>query len=412
MPLTASEFATLMAPLGPFGTPPTIAAGVSGGPHSLALALLAQEWALSRGGRVLALIADHGLRPEAEEEALGVARLLAGQGIAAQVLRLGLSPGAAMQERARLARRTAMLAAAARWGAPWLLLGHHRGDQAETLAFRAQHGSGPAGLAGMAAVTAFPEGLLLRPLLSVPPARLEALLAARGIIPVRDPSNDNPRFTRVRLRQALADPGGTGPGTAALAEAARLFGLRRQGRAKAIAARLALAATPHPFGMIRLDRTALGDDGLAEATLSALVRLVAGAEHPPPRDGLRHLLAEGRGTLHGALWAGPWLMREPAAIAPPISAMPGATWDGRWRLAGDALILSGDLFGGLGDAASGFRACRPARGLPLAALRTLPALWRGGVPIVVPALLEGETGPFKHLSCLPLPSGGPAIASL
>ncbi|MBR0678837.1 tRNA lysidine(34) synthetase TilS, partial [Roseomonas alkaliterrae] len=53
-----------MAPLGPFGPAPRIAAGVSGGPHSLALALLAAGWARARGGDLLALIAEHGLRPE------------------------------------------------------------------------------------------------------------------------------------------------------------------------------------------------------------------------------------------------------------------------------------------------------------------------------------------------------------
>jgi tRNA(Ile)-lysidine synthase len=38
------DFARWMAPLGPFGVAPRIVAGVSGGPHSLALALLLAEW--------------------------------------------------------------------------------------------------------------------------------------------------------------------------------------------------------------------------------------------------------------------------------------------------------------------------------------------------------------------------------
>ncbi|MBR0674538.1 ATP-binding protein, partial [Neoroseomonas soli] len=90
-----------MAPLGPFGPSPRIAAGVSGGPHSLALALLAAEWARARGGDLLALVADHGLRPESGAEAEGVAALLAARGIAARVLRLGLAGGPGLQERAR-----------------------------------------------------------------------------------------------------------------------------------------------------------------------------------------------------------------------------------------------------------------------------------------------------------------------
>ncbi|TDG03640.1 tRNA lysidine(34) synthetase TilS, partial [Paracraurococcus ruber] len=75
-----------MAPLGPFGPAPRLAAGVSGGPHSLALALLADRWARGRGGTLLALVVDHGLRPESAAEAAGVVARLAARGIAARRL--------------------------------------------------------------------------------------------------------------------------------------------------------------------------------------------------------------------------------------------------------------------------------------------------------------------------------------
>uniref|UniRef100_UPI00135A9E86 tRNA lysidine(34) synthetase TilS n=1 Tax=Rhodovarius lipocyclicus TaxID=268410 RepID=UPI00135A9E86 len=212
------DFAALTAGFGP--APPVVAAGVSGGPHSLALALLAQEWAAARGIRFLALIADHGLRPESAAEAEHVRAMLAGQGIAARVLALSVAPGPAMQERAREARLAALLAACAEEGAAWLFLGHHRLDQVETLLFRAARGSGEAGLAAMPGWRAMPEALVLRPLLGTPPAALEDVCAAAGLPPVRDPSNDNPRFARIRTRAALADPGGEGETVAALALAA------------------------------------------------------------------------------------------------------------------------------------------------------------------------------------------------
>ena len=53
-----------MARLGPFEPAPRLAAGVSGGADSMALALLADVWARERGGALLALIVDHGLRAE------------------------------------------------------------------------------------------------------------------------------------------------------------------------------------------------------------------------------------------------------------------------------------------------------------------------------------------------------------
>ena len=65
-----------MGPLGPFDPAPRLAAGVSGGPHSLALAWLAAEWARARGGMLLALIVDHGLRAESRAEADAVADII------------------------------------------------------------------------------------------------------------------------------------------------------------------------------------------------------------------------------------------------------------------------------------------------------------------------------------------------
>ena len=67
--------AAAMDQLGPFPPAPLLAAGVSGGADSLALALLADGWARARGGALLALIVDHGLRPAAADEASTTAAL-------------------------------------------------------------------------------------------------------------------------------------------------------------------------------------------------------------------------------------------------------------------------------------------------------------------------------------------------
>ena len=61
-PVDGATFARLMAPFDPFESNPDLAVAVSGGRDSLSLALLAHEWAAGRGGRVLALVVDHGLR--------------------------------------------------------------------------------------------------------------------------------------------------------------------------------------------------------------------------------------------------------------------------------------------------------------------------------------------------------------
>lgn len=363
-----------MAPLGPFGPAPRIAAGVSGGPHSLALALLADRWVRERGGDFLALIADHGLRPESGAEADGVAALLAARGITVRVLRLGLARGAGLQERARAARMAALTATAASEGRPWLLLGHHRADQAETLLFRALRGSGPAGLAAMAAARDGGGVLVLRPLLGTVPAALEAVLGEAGLDPVRDPSNLDPRFARVRVRAALADPAGTGPGIAALAAAATAFGARRKRAEGEVARRLAAAAEIRPEGFAWVDPAALGRDAAGIFALAGLLALVGGAAFTPPAAAVAALIQRGGGTLTGA-WVRPgaggrWLVaRDPGLVGPPVEALRGAAWDGRFRLLGPG--RTGWRLGALGqDVAT----LRDVSGLPAAVLRALPSV--------------------------------------
>lgn len=371
-----------MAGLGPFGAAPLLGLGVSGGPHSLAMAVLARDWAVARGGRVLAIVADHGLREGGAAEAAGVAARLEGLGIPARRLALGLSPGGGLHERARAARFAALAGACEAAGAPWLLLGHHRADQAETVAFRALRGSGAAGLAGMAPARPAGGVLVLRPLLGIGPGAIEDFLAREGLVPLRDPSNDDPRFARARLRAALGDSEG-----AALAEAASAFGRRRAALRAAVAARLALAARFEEAGWVRLDLAALGRDGVAEAALSALVRAVGGGGHPPPRASVAGLLARGGGSLGGAVLRGGVLCREPARCAPWVPALPGVVWDGRWLVmeapAGTAVgaLGPGGGRGGLPAlVAAGLAAIRDGEGR-LVAVPGLPGGAREGVRV-------------------------------
>jgi tRNA(Ile)-lysidine synthase len=365
----ASEFDALMAPLGPFGPAPPLAAGVSGGPHSLALALLADAWARARGGSLLALIADHGLRADSGAEAARVAAGLTSRGIAARILDLRLPAGPALQDRARAARLAALLAACGAEGRPWLLLGHHRDDQAETLLARAFSGSGPDGLAAMPPVRAAPEALILRPLLGQAPSRLEATVAAAGLVPERDPSNADPRFLRARLRAALGDGAA---GHEALAAAAAAFASRRAARERAIAARLAAGARLSSLGHARIDPRAFGQDATGIAAFALLLRLVGGAPYAPDEAAAAALLGRGQGTLAGC-WLRPapqgglWLLREPGAVAAPVAALHGTLWDGRFRLTGPG--AAGHSLGALGAA-------------PLPGGPRLPAALRRGLPAI------------------------------
>src|SRR4029077_2851866 len=84
--VAAPEIAALMAPFAPFEAHPVLAVAVSGGRDSLALALLAQDWAGARNGGVLGFAVDHCLRPESGSEAATTLERLGGLGIAGEIL--------------------------------------------------------------------------------------------------------------------------------------------------------------------------------------------------------------------------------------------------------------------------------------------------------------------------------------
>lgn len=81
-----------------------------------------------------------------------------------------------------------------------LLTAQHRDDQAETLLLALKRGSGPAGLAAMAADMPFRGRRLVRPLLDCSRAELEAYAREHQLHWVEDDSNHDPRFDRNFLR--------------------------------------------------------------------------------------------------------------------------------------------------------------------------------------------------------------------
>ncbi len=249
------DFARLMAPLGPFEARPQLAVAVSGGADSLALALLAERWARARGGRIVALTVDHGLRRESAGEAAAVARWMKRRGIAHRILVWrGAKPGAGIQAAARAARYRLLedwCAARARArGIVHLLLGHQREDQAETLLLRLERGSAAYGLAAMPAITERPGVRLLRPLLAVPRAALADFLRREGQAWIDDPSNRDRRYRRVHMRAAL---GGDSALSKRIADSAAELGRTRAALEAGVADCLVRAVTLHPEAFASLD---------------------------------------------------------------------------------------------------------------------------------------------------------------
>jgi tRNA(Ile)-lysidine synthase len=379
-----------MEPLGPFEPAPRIAVAVSGGPDSMALVLLIGRWARARRGAAVALTVDHGLRPESAAEARQVGLWMRAHGIGHRVLRWHAGPiTSRLQAKAREARYRLLTAWCRDNGVLHLALAHQRDDQAETLAFRLARGSGPDGLAAMPAVAETADVRLLRPLLDCSRERLRAFLAARGQAWIDDPSNRDPRFARVRVREAL----GARPQAAAdLAQTAHRLGRARAVREAATASLLARAAAPYPAGFCVLDMASLraAPRDLALRALARVLMCVGGETYPPARERLERLFDDllgtapdgKRRTLAGCLVTprGPTIhvAREARGLEPAVALAAGedVSWDRRFHLSRvqgrrPSLVV----------AAIGIEGWRAARGaIGAAGLRfdvgmTLPGLW-------------------------------------
>lgn len=283
-PITIAEAKALFADL---AEPPALLLAVSGGPDSVALMWLAARWrdGLKVKPKLFAATVDHGLRREAHKEALAVARLARRLKIPHRILRwTGAKPKTGLQMAARKARYELLATAAKKSGAAHLVTAHTLDDQAETVIMRMARGSGIGGLAAMARTTQRDGVTLVRPLLSIPKARLVATLAKAKIQFADDPSNRDPQFTRARLRTLMPELAREGLDARRLSQLAGR--LRRAEQALEVSTDRAMAdlsrkgPEAHGIGLARAEWFALP----AEIRIRLLRRLVDQLGHEGPSE--------------------------------------------------------------------------------------------------------------------------------
>lgn len=176
-----------------------VVVAVSGGGDSTALLHVLARLAPRLDIELHAHGVDHGLRPDASAE-LDLAERLAGDlGVPFSRSVLDVREGSNLQARARAARYAALDAVAERIGAPWVATAHHENDRAETILMRILRGTSPRGLAILPAASE----RRLRPLIRSPASAIVMHLARHGLSFATDPSNQNPRFLRTRIRHEL-----------------------------------------------------------------------------------------------------------------------------------------------------------------------------------------------------------------
>ncbi len=296
---------------------------LSGGGDSVALLMLAVDWARANGRRVLALTVDHGLNPESRDWSRQCETVARTAGADWRELRwTGDKPATGLPAAARKARHALLADAARAAGAAVILLGHTADDVAESDLIRAE-GTPIGRLREWAPSPAWPEGrglMLLRPLLGERRAMLRDLMTSRGLDWIEDPANADLRFARARARAALR---GADAGSASdAAEVQRPWTWRA-----------------HWSGAFEVDRE------MSPAFLAALALSAAGTDRPPRGERvqrLRNRLAapgDFGATLAGAAfstWRDRVLVgREAGRTGLPslrLEAGRPEAWDGRFQI--------------------------------------------------------------------------------
>jgi tRNA(Ile)-lysidine synthase len=390
--------------LSKFSAPARLLIAVSGGSDSIGLLLAFSDALKQYHGPPVTLLAatiDHGLRPEAADEAQYVARFCTDRSVLHVIRRWeGTKPVSGISAAARTARYNLLMEIAEELGADAIVTGHTLDDQFETIAMRQQRsgedGLAPAqlngfslGLAGMApAVILARRHLLLRPLLSTRRAAIRMMLTEQGIGWIDDPSNIDVRYERARTRQML-HPVTDGQAVLQL-NAINEAGLARRGLVGAAAQMVERHITLTDAVLARVDNAAFAEDqAVFVHALATLIAVLGGRSHLIDAERMERLQSwlatgkAGRQTVGRVMLQrrrdGLFLARESRDLT-PFQVTPGRThiWDGRWRIEnrGDVVVTVGPHAPDRKAAVERFPLAPPA--VALAGLRALPLLeWAG-----------------------------------
>ena len=177
---------------------------VSGGVDSLALAFLTKVYALKKNLNPRYFIVDHKLRKESTYEAYKVKRILKSLKINSQVLTWkGKKPMSNIQSFARSKRYELLFFKCKKLKISNLVLGHHIDDVIENFFLRMARGSGLKGLVSLGTNTQIENINLIRPLIEFDKRDLIFLSKFIFSFYVDDPTNDDIKFNRIKVRNLI-----------------------------------------------------------------------------------------------------------------------------------------------------------------------------------------------------------------
>jgi len=181
----------------------SFALAVSGGSDSLCLAYFGKIYSLEFGNKIHVLIIDHQLRKESLKEALKVKQILSKRKISSKILSWkGKIPKSNIQKKARDIRYSLLSNYCLKKNIKYLITAHHGDDQIENFFIRLLRGSGLTGLSSMTTKTKYNDNLkIIRPLLNLNKKDLKYVTLNYFKTYIKDPSNDDDKFLRVRIRK-------------------------------------------------------------------------------------------------------------------------------------------------------------------------------------------------------------------
>jgi tRNA(Ile)-lysidine synthase len=177
---------------------------VSGGPDSLALSFLAKIYSIKKSTNIKYFIVDHKLRKNSTLEARTVQKKLKNLFIKLNILIWrGTKPRKNIQSIAREKRYKLLIDAAKKYKIKNILLGHHLDDLFENFFIRILRGSGLKGLISLDKETHKNQVNLIRPLIKID--KKDLIYISNYIFGsyIKDPSNEDINFKRVRVRNFL-----------------------------------------------------------------------------------------------------------------------------------------------------------------------------------------------------------------
>jgi tRNA(Ile)-lysidine synthase len=177
---------------------------VSGGPDSLALAFLTKIYSIKNQIDGKYFIVDHKLRKESTKEARKVKKNLNNINIKAEILTWnGKKPLKNIQSLARQKRYDLLFLKCNKLKIKNLILGHHLEDMFENFFIRMLRGSGLKGLVSLESNIEIKKINLIRPLLKFDKKDLIFITKHIFNFYIKDPSNEDDKFTRIRIRKLI-----------------------------------------------------------------------------------------------------------------------------------------------------------------------------------------------------------------